>query len=45
MFRLTTDDRRFLEEGILPSAPFGKEPLSIFLKGIINGCCEPIKQI
>jgi RNA 3'-terminal phosphate cyclase-like protein len=27
-------------EGILPLAPFGKEPLSIFLKGITDGCCE-----
>lgn len=27
-------------EGILPLAPFGKEPLSIFFRGITDGCCE-----
>lgn len=27
-------------EGILPLAPFGKEPLSIFFKGMTDGCCE-----
>jgi RNA 3'-terminal phosphate cyclase-like protein len=27
-------------EGILPLAPFGKEPLSVFLHGITDGCCE-----
>lgn len=27
-------------EGILPLAPFGKEPLSIYFKGTTDGCCE-----
>jgi RNA 3'-terminal phosphate cyclase-like protein len=27
-------------EGILPLAPFGKEPLSITLTGVTDGCCE-----
>jgi RNA 3'-terminal phosphate cyclase-like protein len=27
-------------EGILPLAPFGKEPLAIFFKGITDGCCD-----
>ena len=27
-------------EGVLPLAPFGKEPLSITFTGITDGCCE-----
>ena len=27
-------------EGIIPLAPFGKEPLSILFRGITDGCCE-----
>jgi RNA 3'-terminal phosphate cyclase-like protein len=27
-------------EGILPLAPFGKEPLSVYFKGITDGCCD-----
>ena len=27
-------------EGILPLAPFGKEPLAMFFTGITDGCCE-----
>eukprot|EP00980_Cylindrotheca_fusiformis_P004688 scaffold992_cov116-Cylindrotheca_fusiformis.AAC.23 len=27
-------------EGIMPLAPFGKEALSIYFKGITDGCCE-----